>query len=342
MHEEVAKNIYRINVDMPKSPLGNLNAYVVKGEDRSLLVDTGERKDEAYRALTEGLRELGVSLDRLDVFLTHMHMDHVGLVPLIYRPGMRVFMGRKDIKLKLDIYSNRTFEALLFIRTELGFPKGEREELARRGLEQFPQDDFCDYTPVDEGDVFEYGGYRFTAIDTPGHTPGHMCLYEPEKKIFFSGDHILFEITPNITHWDGYEDALGDYAHSLIKVRDLDVDVLLPGRRKVTGTLAERANEILEHHGRRVKETVELLDAHPGSSSCELAGLMHWNLKYKGGWENFPKDQKVFAAGEVRAHLQYMARRGWARRENIDGMDIFYPIGKSEDKRPLEGAEEKP
>ncbi len=341
MYKQLAENIYCINVDMPKSPLGNLNAYVVKGKDRSLLVDTGEKKREAFASLSEGLDELWIDRDRLDIFLTHMHSDHIGLVSQLYRPGMRVFMGRTDIKVKRVVFDNRTEQSLYIVRARLGFPEAERYESVKRDMVQFPKDGFHDYTPVDEGDIFEYGGYRFTAIDTPGHTPGHVCLYEKEKKILFCGDHVLFVITPNITHWMDYPDALGDDAHSLIKVRDLDVELMLPGHRKVTGTLAQRVDEILEHHGARVKETVDLLDEHPGASSYELARYMHWNLKYKGDWENFPKNQKVFAAGEVRAHLQYMAQRGWARRELVDEVEIFYPIKLGHEKVAFDEGREK-
>lgn len=332
MYKQLAENIYCINVDMPRSPLGNLNAYVVKGSDRSLLVDTGERNQKALASLMQGLEALDIDLDKLDIFLTHMHADHLGLVSYLYRPGMKVFMGRTDIEVKKEVFDNRTEESLYIVRARLGFPEEERRESVKRDFRLFPKDGFIDYTGVDEGDTFEYGGYTFTAISTPGHTPGHMCLYEAEKKILFCGDHVLFVITPNITHWESFPDALGSYAHSLMKVRKLDVELLLPGHRKVTGTLAERADQILEHHGRRVKETVELLDQYPGSSSYDLAKYMHWNLKYKGDWENFPKNQKVFAAGEVRSHLQYMTQRGWANRELIDEVEIFYPEKQTREK----------
>ena len=75
--------------------------------------------------------------------------------------------------------------------------------------------------------MLEYGGYRLKAILTPGHTPGHMCLYDEEKKIFFCGDHILGTITPNITIELGADNPLQSYLDSLAKVEKLDVDLLL-------------------------------------------------------------------------------------------------------------------
>ena len=94
---------------------------------------------------------------------------------------------------------------------------------------------------------------------------------------------------------------------------------------------AERVDEIIEHHGKRVKETEDLLNEHPGSSAYELAAFMQWNLRYEGGWENFPKGQKMFAASEVRAHLEYLACRGRVRKEYVDDMAKFYPLNKTGD-----------
>ena len=62
-----------------------------------------------------------------------------------------------------------------------------------------------------EGDVLHYGGYSLQAVETPGHTPGHMCLYDAEKKLLFCGDHILGTITPNICIELSTENPLQDY-----------------------------------------------------------------------------------------------------------------------------------
>jgi glyoxylase-like metal-dependent hydrolase (beta-lactamase superfamily II) len=72
-----------------------------------------------------------------------------------------------------------------------------------------------------------------------------MCLYAPEEGLFFAGDHVLFDITPNICSMGPETDMLGDYLRSLEKVRGLEVRVPFPAHR-TTGrvSLRERIGEL--------------------------------------------------------------------------------------------------
>ena len=69
--------------------------------------------------------------------------------------------------------------------------------------------------------VLQLAGLELRCIHTPGHTPGHMVLYLPRQRLLFSGDHILFDITPNIAVWSTVPHSLADYLASLDKLRGL-------------------------------------------------------------------------------------------------------------------------
>lgn len=69
--ENIAKNIYRIPVPLGNTPLKELNAYLIKGDGRYLLIDTGFRREDCRIPLLEGLAEIGVDLEKMDIFLTH-------------------------------------------------------------------------------------------------------------------------------------------------------------------------------------------------------------------------------------------------------------------------------
>jgi glyoxylase-like metal-dependent hydrolase (beta-lactamase superfamily II) len=79
--EEILPSLYRIAVPLPGSPLKATNSYVVKGADKSLIVDTGWNRQDCMAALVSGLDECGVNLEQADFFITHMHADHVWCQP---------------------------------------------------------------------------------------------------------------------------------------------------------------------------------------------------------------------------------------------------------------------
>ena len=69
MPEEIAAGIYRIPVPLVGNPLKELNAYLLKGEDGNLLIDTGFRQPACREALFAGLRELGIRRGETEVLL---------------------------------------------------------------------------------------------------------------------------------------------------------------------------------------------------------------------------------------------------------------------------------
>ena len=96
MYNCIAGNIYSIYVDIPNNPLRNLNAYLVKGSDRNLLIDTGFNFKICRVWLERGLGELGVSMDSTDIFLTHFHADHSGLAAELAGRDTKIFISETD------------------------------------------------------------------------------------------------------------------------------------------------------------------------------------------------------------------------------------------------------
>ena len=78
MIEEILPNLYRTEIPLPKSPLKWLNSYIVKGEDRFLIIDTGFNREECLNAMNASLQKLGVDLNKTDIFITHLHVGPHG------------------------------------------------------------------------------------------------------------------------------------------------------------------------------------------------------------------------------------------------------------------------
>jgi len=137
-----------------------------------------------------------------------MHADHSGLLPLIKTDGARIFASAKDAEsVNYMLTAKSPMERLFQAACRNGFSP----EDARLAFQRHPGSDTgerkkLDFSLLSDGAKIEVGGYRFTCIATPGHTKGHLCLYEENKKFLISGDHVLGDISPNITHYLGNDD----------------------------------------------------------------------------------------------------------------------------------------
>lgn len=308
MLELIRPNLYRITVPLPGSPLKSLNSYVVLGKTRNLLIDNGFNWDVCYQDLMRGVNELGLDMRQTDLFITHFHADHCGLTARIVAPGAAVYMSRIDKEMFDESMFGkagpwRGMEDALQCE---GYPaEALRETHKVNPARIYASDKPFDAVLLEDGMELWVDNNCFKVIATPGHTPGHVCLYWPSEKILFTGDHILFDITPNIQNWLNMEDVLGSYLHSLDKVRRLDTKLVLTGHRENSGTLACRVDELRLHHEARLAEILQILAETPGLTGYEVAGRMRWSIRARN-WAEFPPVQRWFAVGETVAHLQHL------------------------------------
>ena len=101
----IGENLYLLELELPNSPLKAINCYFIKGQDRHLLIDTAFNHDNCEQSLLAQFDELGVALEDTDIFLTHMHVDHSGLIDRLKRPQNTVYAHEKD-KVLIDGFQN--------------------------------------------------------------------------------------------------------------------------------------------------------------------------------------------------------------------------------------------
>ena len=320
MPEEVLKNIYRLPIPLPGNPLKELNAYLIKGKDRNLLIDTGFRQEACRRALFSELAELGLRPGEVDVLATHLHADHTGLTPDVAGEKGTVYISRPDAR----IFDPKEDKTVYWKGVERSFMnEGFPEDLVIRIWDSNPAHSMSPpnnvpHVCLEDGDVLEAGGYRLRCLLMPGHTLGQMCFWMEEQGAMFLGDHVLFDITPNITSWNYFPDPLGAYLESLKKIRAYDVALPLPGHRG-RGDLKARVDQLLEHHRRRLAEALQVVKAHPGLTAYDIAGHMTWKIR-SNSWEDFPITQKWFAVGECISHLERLMAEGAVERKVEGGV----------------------
>ncbi|MDR3567777.1 MAG: MBL fold metallo-hydrolase [Syntrophobacteraceae bacterium] len=319
MVEEVLANLYRIEIPLPGSPLGRVNSYVVKDAKRNLIIDTGLNRKECLEAMLAGLDEIGVELKRSDFYITHLHADHFALARFLSDDNTKVYMNEPD---KTYIENWTSWEPVEKFYRLNGFPSDEVDAAIRNHPgEKYGSDRIPVMSAVKDGDIISCGGFDFTAVATPGHTPGHMCLYEPAKKFLLSGDHILIDITPNIGCWMDGIDPLRLYLESLEKVYAMQVELVLPGHRRLVTDCKGRITELRRHHLERLAEVLAILESGP-QTGYQTASRMSWDIDCSS-WADFPVPQKWFATSEAIAHLRYLEEEGKIVRSEHNGCRFY-------------------
>ncbi len=324
MIDEVLPQLYRARIALPDSPLKYLNSYIIKASPRSLVIDTGLNREECLQEMTGALRELSIDLSQTDFFITHVHADHSGLIGTLPSETSKVYFNRiEPVELyEPDFWRERVNEFAVIN----GFPPAALKELfethpaSRYHLKTVPK-----LTILNDGDVLEAGDYSFRCIETPGHTAGHICLYAAKQKLLISGDHILTDITSNITaRFDSNKDALSEYLQSLDKVYALDVALVLPGHRSLISDMRKRIRELKRHHEDRANEQLKILEK-GDQNAYQVTTQMSWDMEYSE-WDNLPSFQKYFAFAEGLAHLEYLKSLGKVREKKLSDGNIVYSL----------------
>jgi glyoxylase-like metal-dependent hydrolase (beta-lactamase superfamily II) len=328
---KVAPGIYQLKLPMSDSPLRHLNCYLIEGKDGWLMLDTGWHTPDTFNTLETGLRDLGLDVaDIATIVVTHIHPDHFGLAGKIKHlsPRTQLLMHRWES----DLIESRYIK-FANLRDKIG------AMLQRHGVPllnmsalqsaSMPALQFVTVTFPDDvlygGEIMNTGVYNLEVIWTPGHSPGHICLYEPQNKLLFSGDHILPSITPNVSyHVQSGDNPLGDYLYSLQKLRNLPVDKVLPAHEHIFSNLQGRIQEIVDHHNRRKGEIQQAIAKEP-HNAYEISSKITWDIGLT--WEQFPDLQKRFAVMETIAHLECMRWEGIVRR-TVKGNSILYGLGE--------------
>ena len=326
MYEKIYSNpdIYKFYVPLTNNPLKYIICYVIKTDEKNLIIDTGFNMPECYKALSEGLKELNVDISKTALFITHLHSDHIGLAPFIMNSNSTIYMSKIDYDYLNNESPEYSWEALYKKYISEGFPKNEIVNMHITNPAEIyaPEKTFKAVT-VNDGDKIKIGSYTLECVFTPGHTPGHTCIYIEDKEIMFLGDHVLFDITPNITFWTGIRDSLKDYINSLIKIKTFKIKTALPAHRENSLNFYDRVEQILNHHENRLDECFNILKSNPGLSAYDTASFMKWSMRGKD-WSEFPMHQKWFAVGETIAHLDNLKYKNKIYRRFQNGVYCYY------------------
>jgi glyoxylase-like metal-dependent hydrolase (beta-lactamase superfamily II) len=319
----VADGVHRIPLPLPNDGLRAVNVYVLETADGLVAIDSGWALEESRALLDRALASIGAGVADIRQFLvTHVHRDHYTQAVAIRREtGVDISLGEGE---------RPTLE---FTRQEPGRAMSQQVD----GLRALGADALADAVAawvVGEGEVGLWelpdrwlrdsalplpGGRVLEAVETPGHTAGHVVFHDLQARLLFAGDHVLPTITPSI----GFEpvrvaDPLGAFLGSLERVRSRPDALLLPAHGPVAPSAHARVDELIAFHGERLDE-LERAAAGKGVTAVEAAQQIRWT-KRGHHYDSLDVFNAMLATFETAAHLDLLVSQQRLTRTVAEGV----------------------
>ena len=324
---EIAPGFWRLPMPIRGHSLAGVCAYLVRDRDGFVLIDAGMDVTSCAEALAAHTAALGVDLTALHtIVLTHCHADHGGQAPpLREQTGARIWLHAHDAPRvrRDDPIGDGDLDGLVDWLNRHGFPPDEAET-ARESV-----DNGIGRTYVIEpdrllegGETFAVGPYRFEVVWTPGHTPGHVCLFETTQHVVLTGDHVFGKAMPNVRLM-AYSpiDTMRRYLDSLAAVGKLGAERAMPAHGDPFGDVEQRVGQVIAHQLRRREHLLSLLTDRP-QTSYKLAQIV-WGPGARTTWDTFHGRLRRNAALTLAAHLEQLALDGIVDRHQEDGVVGF-------------------
>ena len=315
---QVLDKIYKIELPIP-FPLKSMNVYFIDDSPRTL-VDAGIKTEVSFETLKKGLETIGVGLNSIErILITHGHIDHYGQAKrLSSLSGAPIYIHSKEYgRIRSFIHS------LGFIKSIL-LRNGAPETLVNEAIHymesaQIMADSLDEAFFLDDGDSILFKSMSWKTIHCPGHSPGLICFHWPEKKILFTGDHLLKEITPNpILNVPEYRPpfrypSLKDYLNSLEKIERLGLSLLLPAHGEEIHDVKALIQKIFTHHkGRmdRILFSLSKKEKTPFQIAMDL-------------FPGVPPFEVFLGISEAVGHLDILKEKGIVKVNEKEGKDYY-------------------
>ncbi len=298
---EVADGVFELRLPIPFED-GLVNVFLFADGDEADLLDCGMNSDESVDAIKQAIAHIGARrLRRLVV--THIHPDHYGAAGTFAGEGLAdLYIHRLEVPLVHPRYVELE-QLVKEVRTYLlvnGVPPGDSEVLSnsQRALSQVVKTAEPS-VQLDGAESLQMGRRTLRVEWTPGHSPGHICLYDRRDSLLFAGDHMLPELSPNIgLHPQSTPDPLHEYLDGLRRLAAYEPELILPSHGRPFTDAPARVRVLEAHHRRRLEQIVEIV-GHGKQTGWEVA------LELWGPRENLY--EKRLALQEALAHLQALA-----------------------------------
>jgi glyoxylase-like metal-dependent hydrolase (beta-lactamase superfamily II) len=234
--ERVLPGLWRLRLPLPWPGVPHCNAWAIAAGPGIVLVDTGMHQPGSLGQLERAMEQVNLRLEHVQLLAcTHAHSDHWGQsAPIVERAGCEMWMHPNHEHATRD---HGRPEVVLARRLEVARQSGVGQQALERYAERAKEvpsgiaaiiEPDRDLVP---GVEIETDLGTWTVHETPGHAPSHVCLFQRERRLLISGDHLLGRISLFYDYgWT--PDPVGEFLTSLEVVDRLDARLALSGHGK--------------------------------------------------------------------------------------------------------------
>lgn len=335
---EVAPGVHRLALPLGIHGVPTVSAYLLHGGGGGggdgggdVLVDCGvaagaeDGDPDPCGALSAALHAAGSSVERVShLLVTHAHIDHFGLAgEVVRRSGGELWM-HEATRLDLTKYDDpdEAVDRRMLMLADHGLYGPELTESSAGLRDWMPvmPSVGCPDRELSGGERLDVAGRSWEVVPTPGHSPGHVCLWSAADRVLCSGDHLLQVVSPPVTFERGFErDPMGSFLDSLERVAALAPEVVLPGHGPPFRDGARRAAAIARGKRRRLEQVRELVEQRERTAT-DITGSL-----FRGAPSGA---QRHFAMAETLAYLAFHEVRGVLERaRRPDGVFVWRSTG---------------
>lgn len=314
-------DIYILKMFMP-FPLKENNCFIIEGDDGWIVLDTGVNLEQNRDLFISALKAIGITMGRIKaVYLTHYHHDHSGLAGWLQSlADVPVYLPQDDlVTWNRFIDTGSYFDAALPECLQAGWPESfvyelnENINFINTYLQPLPE-----LIAYDAGLSIRLHGEDYRAIPVPGHSDGHMVYYSSGSGILFSGDNVVDHTILHLTDWPHtyLENPCDVHLKALTGLRQLDINLVIPGHGQTFTGLKDKLDLITAHHERRKRTVYEAIKT--PLTAWEIADAI------------FKPNQYIhirrLVLAETLGYLQSLLQAGQVERELIEGCYIYRRI----------------
>lgn len=286
---------------------GSVNCFLLPQGERVDLIDCGTSAEGSLSLIRRAVAELAGPKGHLGrLVITHIHPDHYGGAgELTEDDGAVLFLHRLEVPLVNPRYleiEELVEEVGRYLQVH-GVPRADADIMknASRGMREWVRP-AQPVLQLDGAETIELGSRRLRVEWTPGHSPGHVCLFDADGGVLFAGDTLLPDMSPNIgLHPQSTPNPLADYLAGLERLSRLEPSLVLPAHGGPFESAAGRVDALRSHHQRRLEQVLEVV------GERELSA---WELTVAIWGHREHHMEMRLALQEGLAHLQYLGSAG--------------------------------